>query len=271
MSKAWAGVLIGGGTARLGGLAAGYLHGLCDDPPERILVHIDHAVRRRDRGPWRFRRELPDKQYARPRGDPSRISVEDLVLDLLDTDTDDPERRGAVHWISTAVQRGLSTPPRLRRALAGRPRIRDRRLVEDLLADVAEGVRSPLEYRYRNDVERAHGLPAGSRQAGRRSGRLERTRSSYRDVCYDDFGLVVELDGRAGHVEGGRLRDLRRDNVTTLRGERTLRYGWFDVTQEACLTAFQVAAGLRFGGWTGVPTRCRHCAGIPESELWEVL
>jgi hypothetical protein len=147
----------------------------------------------------------------------------------------------------------------------------DRRLVEGLLADVAEGAQSPLELRYRNDVERAHGLPTGTRQAARRSGRLEATARSYRDVLYDDFGLVVELDGKAGHVDRGRLRDLRRDNVTTLRGERTLRYGWFDVTEEPCLSAFQVAAGLRLGGWTGLPTRCWRCLDVPDAELWEVV
>lgn len=270
-SRAWAGVLIGGESARLGGLAAGHLHGLCDDPPELILVHIDHEVRRTNRGPWRFRRELPGKQYARPRGAPPRISIEDLVLDLVDAGSDDPRRRGAVHWISIATQRGLTTPPRLRRALLGRTRMHDRRLVEDLLADVAEGVQSPLELRYRNDVERAHGLPTGTRQAARRSGRLEPTARSFRDVYYDDFALVVELDGKAGHVERGRLRDLRRDNVTALRGERTLRYGWFDITEEPCLSAYQVAAGLRLGGWTGLPTRCWRCADVPDEDLWEIV
>lgn len=231
ISQAWAGVLIGGDSARLGGLAAGYLHGLCDDAPDVILIHIDHAVRRRNRGPWRFRRELPGKQYAGPRGAPPRICIEDLVLDLVDTGSDDP-RRGAVHWVATAIQRGLTTPPRLHRALQARERIHDRRLIEDLLLQVAEGAQSPLEVRYRNDVERAHGLPTGIRQAARRSGRLEGTARSFRDVYYKDFGLVVELDGKPGHVERGRLRDLRRDNVTALRGERTLRYGWFDVIEE---------------------------------------
>jgi len=271
MSQAWAGVLIGGDSARLGGLAAGYLHGLCDDPPEWILIHVDHSVRRRSRGPWRFRRELANKACARPGGAPPRICVEDLVLDLTDRGSDDPRDLGAVHWISTAVQRGLTTTPRLRRALRGRERMRDRRLVEDLLGDVAEGAHSPLELRYRNDVERAHGLPTGIRQAVRRSGRLEATRWSFRDVHYDEFGLVVELDGTVGHIGRGRLRDLRRDNVTTLRGERTLRYGWFDVTDEPCLSAIQVAAGLRLGGWTGEPTRCWRCADVPEAELWEVV
>lgn len=127
------------------------------------------------------------------------------------------------------------------------------------------------ELHYVRDVERAHGLPKGSRQSVRRAGRFESTVRAFRDVLYEEYGLVVELDGRTGHVDEGRLRDLRRDNVTTLRGERTLRYGWIDVTVEPCLTAYQVAGGLRLGGWDGAPTRCGKCRNTPERELWDVL
>jgi hypothetical protein len=270
LGLAWAGVLIGGETARIGGLAAAHLHGLSDEPPDSILVHVDSAVRRRDRPPWFFRRELPGKQSGKPRGAPPRITVEDLILDLVDNRSDDPYRRSAAHWASAAVQRRLTTRRRLSIALAGRRMIHDRRGIEEILADVGDGAESPLELRYLSDVERAHGLPKGHRQSVRRPGRFESTVRVFRDVFYDAFGLVVELDGRLGHRGDGRLRDLRRDNTTTLRGERTLRYGWLDVSEEPCLTAFQVAAGLALGGWNGTPRRCQRCRDVPDSVLVEL-
>ena len=41
---AWAGVLIGGDDARLGGTAAGYLHGLTNVEPDPLLVLIPAHV-----------------------------------------------------------------------------------------------------------------------------------------------------------------------------------------------------------------------------------
>ena len=55
---AWAGVLIGGDRARLGGTAAGHLHGLIPDPPARLEIFVPAAgAVPRLSGPWDFRRE----------------------------------------------------------------------------------------------------------------------------------------------------------------------------------------------------------------------
>jgi hypothetical protein len=64
-----------------------------------------------------------------------------------------------------------------------------------MLVDVADGVMSLLEHAYLVRVERAHGLPRGSRQrpASTSDGR------AYRDVEYETFGLIVELDGGLWH------------------------------------------------------------------------
>jgi hypothetical protein len=63
------------------------------------------------------------------------------------------------------------------------------------LADVADGVLSPLEYRYVRNVERAHGLPTAKRQVLIvRGGQRQ-----YLDNLYQAFGLGVELDGQAYH------------------------------------------------------------------------
>jgi hypothetical protein len=71
-------------------------------------------------------------------------------------------------------------------------------------------------------------------------------------------GAVPELDGRASHAER-RLQDNCRDNATAAHGLITLRYGWADVTERACETAFEVAETLRGRGWRGPLRACRRC------------
>jgi very-short-patch-repair endonuclease len=155
--------------------------------------------------------------------------------------------------VTKAVQRRLTTPEALSRALQRRTRIRHRKLIGELLADVASGVHSALEHRYLHDVERAHGLPKPSRQASRPG------KGVFVDVLYREFALIVELDGRIGHVEEGRWRDRRRDNMHAASGALTLRFGWHEVTREPCAVALDVAEVLIGRGWTGYPAKCPRC------------
>lgn len=262
-ANAWAGVLMGGDRARLGGLAAARLHGLLDREPDDILVLIRNDARRLSRDGWTFRRERPGSRDPRSPGNPPRLPVEDTVLDLCDPRLESTGETPA-HWVTRAVQRHLTTPPRLLAALQRRTAFPQRRLLTEMLGDVAVGAESPLELRYLRDVEQAHNLPRGERQSPRSTAGLETRSRAYRDVFYEEYALVVELDGRTGHVGEGRLRDLHRDNVTTLRGERSLRYGWRDVVDDGCLVARQVARALILGGWSGSLRRCAHCAAVPD-------
>ena len=152
-----------------------------------------------------------------------------------------------VDLVLRAGQRRLTTPARLRAAAAGRRRLRWRRLLEALCGELAEGVHSVLEHVYRRDVERAHGLPRGSRnrpEAGSAS-------SWYRDVWYRAWRVLVELDGRGTHPVEEAFRDRRRDNWAARAGEVALRYGWREVVGAPCEVAAEVAEVLRGRGWTG--------------------
>lgn len=251
---AWAGLLLGGDRARLGGRSAGFLHGL-DPEPELIEVLIPWDSTRRDRGRWQFTRERADVRSARSVGDPACLTVEDTVLDLLDAGED----AAVVDLVTRAVQSRRTSPEKLLRALERRSRHRHRRLVRRLLGEVAAGAESPLELDFLRDVEQAHGLPTGVRQrvvAARRQ-----------DVRYEEFGVVVELDGRLGHTGMGRFRDMNRDNAAAVRGEVPLRFGWDDVHSRPCRTAAQLAHVLAGRGWPGPFSRCSRCRNVSSFDI----
>jgi hypothetical protein len=245
---AWGGVLLGGENALLGGDAAAHLHDLIDSPPDVITVLVPHGTRRVARGPWQFV-QMRDGIRRRAQGTPPRLDVEDTVLDACDS----AAPAEIVDIVSRAVQRRRTTADRLRRRLDERPRHSQRKLLIGVVTNVGDGAESPLELRYLTEVERRHALPRGRRQ--------HRSRGAVRDVYYEEFGVVAELDGRAGHEGRGRHRDMRRDNRSTLVGESTLRYGWWDVLERPCLVAAEVAALLRRRGWRGVPHLCPNCDG----------
>lgn len=188
---------------------------------------------------------------------PPRTRIEETVVDLTQCAATLDEAFG---WISQACGSRLCTVGMIGGALERRKKLRYRAELLAALGDVAEGVLSPLEHRYVRRVERPHGLPAAQRQAvvalagGRR----------YLDNLYQDYLLVVELDGVAAHPVAERWRDTHRDNSLAGLGLQTLRYGWSDVTDRPCGVAGQIATVLAQRGWAGPALRCSPgCPAIP--------
>ena len=245
----WAGVLLGGPSARLGPQASGHAVGLIQQPPHPvdILVPAERTMRRS--GHWRFIREVPGARSPQTLGAPPRLPVETTVLDLCGCASEGE----VIGLITTAVQRRLTTSRRLSKAMALRRRQGHRQLIANLIEDVAIGAESPLEVSYLRGVERPHALAKGNRQQRRHGyGYLS-------DVGYDEFALLVELDGRAGHEGVGQFRDMQRDNRFAEIEWTTLRYGWFDVVQRPCAVAAKVAAVLTARGWRGQLRPCSRC------------
>lgn len=247
---AWGAVLLGGDGAAVGGRAALRLYGLG--------IHLDvvDVWVRPDTQPFpirgvRVRRDFIERT-SRRRGQPARISVEDALIDVgqfLPTGR-------LVGLLSDAFRNRLSNPRAVGAAIRTRARVRGRRRIEAVLADL-EGIESTLEYVYRRDVERAHGLPPARRQVSVSAG----TRS---DGLYEAYGVVIELDGATFHqTADSAFRDLERDNAHAELNLITLRYGSADVRGCPCQVASQIAAVLRARGWTGTPLRCHRC---PPSE-----
>lgn len=103
-------------------------------------------------------------------------------------------------------------------------------------------------------VERAHGLPTGTRQ----SVRLTANGKEFRDVEYEAYGLVVELDGRLNH-ESWRAqgRDTDRDLDDLALGDRlTARVRWPQVFETQCRTAARVSQLLHRRGWKEDGRKC---------------
>lgn len=253
---AWAGVLLGGADARLGGQAAAHLYAL-DDPPRELEVMVPWSKPASRRWPWRFVRERPGVRSPRSPGDPPRLTIEDVVIDLSERCSGGE----LVDLITRAVQSRKTTALRLARCAARRARLRHRKLLLQLLVDTAEGAQSALELHYLRDVERAHGLPRGERQARADYGNF------WQDVRYRKFRVVVELDGRLGHDGVEHFRDMSRDNAGVVSGSVTLRYGWHDTLERPCAMAFQIAGVLIRQGWDGLPIRCPRCVNMPDGEI----
>lgn len=242
----WEAALRAGEPCAVGGEAALLLHGL-DRRVNDVIVWTPDDRRPRSDPRVRMRRDSIGR-LERRRGLLPRIRAEDAVIDVAER----LRTEEAVGLISEAVRLHRVSLATLRSGVAERARVRNRRLLTSLLDDL-DGIESTLEFVYRRDVERAHGLPKARRQHSRSAG----TRT---DVDYDPYRVLVELDGRAGHQDSTSVfRDLHRDNAHATRELITLRYGSADVRGQPCLVARQVAVVLRLHGWGGTLSPCPSC------------
>lgn len=240
----WAGVLLAGEPAAVGGQAA--LHHLGVGPrPETVTIVVPAHVRRRL--PLEFE-TLRDHRgrLADARGSLPLIRVEDALLDA----TLGQPLEEFVARVTDATRLQLTTAKQVERTLRLRERHRDARRLLEVLADL-QGIESNLEFVFRRDVLRAHGLPEGRRQV--RTGGRRRL-----DVYYDEYGVIVEVDGRRGHQEG-RFRDFTRDNDHAARLAVTLRFGGHDIRENPCALAAQLGNALALRGWQGELALCENC------------
>lgn len=267
-ARLWAGLLMGEssrsafepGRPCLAGLAAAVVHGLAELDWERkgdephtftqthdIEVLVAPGRRMSSVKGYRFTRVAASERSVSTVGDIAATSVADTVFDLCAG----VSPQVAVAWVDRACQRRLITPREMFEALSRRSRVAHRGLIAEVLRDQQEGTTTELERAYRDRVERPHGLPQGRRQA--------RDGQRLLDVLYELFALVVELDGKLGHVESGAWRDRCRDNAHTVRGARSLRFGWHECTATPCAVAWEVGRLLVALGWDGEPQACDNC------------
>jgi hypothetical protein len=259
LARVWAALLHAGPPAMASHLTAGRLQGLVDEDPARIQISVPHGHRAIPQPGMRIHHPRGWALRRQPAASIPQTRIEDTVLDLVGHAADPEE---VVRWVLRACQRRLTTPARLRAALAQRRRQRHRSLVKELVAEAAGGVASSLERRYRRMVEAAHGLPKGERGGAwlSRDGRCR-----YFDVRYKRWRVRVELEGLAYHPDDRSWVDHTRDNQAVLMGDVVLRYGWRPVVTSSCDVAAQVAAVLTLRGWAGVVKPCGPGCGAPRA------
>lgn len=243
LGRAWSGILLGGPRAVLGRRAAGHLTGLL---PESDVIEV-WVGRCRSLAPRSGLRFLAGERTGQ--GSPARTSVADTILDLAG----ELSPAELLSVTANALGWGHTSTVALRQAFErrGRPPPRSR-LLRDVIADVRSGNESPLEVRYVADVERRHGLPASRRQVRTAYGRC--------DALYEEYGVIVELDGRLGHSGAAAHKDMSRDNAHVLSGLVTLRFAWVHVALDPCATARIVAHALSGRGWYGQMRHCPRCS-----------
>jgi very-short-patch-repair endonuclease len=252
LATPWAAILYAGPGATLSHQTAAELWRLADGPSSVIHVTVPGNRRVRRRAGMTVHLSSRASSAVHPARTPARTRLEETVIDLWETARD---LDSAVGWVTTALGRRLTTQDKLRKAMEARSRIRRPKQLAELLGPDGTGIHSVLEYRYVHDVERAHGLAGAHRQArARRNGRNE-----YRDQLYAEYGVAIELDGRAAHPGDTRWKDIHRDNAAAAAGITTLRYGWLDVTTSPCQVAAEIAEVLRTRGYTAARPCSADC------------
>lgn len=213
-------------------------------PPPGVVVHrTDHLE---ERVQWNL--------------GPPRIRYHDAVLDVAADAGDD---LAAIAVLADACGSRRTTAHKLIEALGRRRRIVRRRWIGSILDDVAEGTCSVLEHGYLDLVERPHGLPLAHRQKPRTTA----GGGTLVDAAYEEWGTLVDLDGRIHHAPAeARFDDLDRDLDNAVEhDELTLRVGYRQVFRDGCATAEKVGAVLRRRGWPGTVTACPECGVLDQA------
>jgi Transcriptional regulator, AbiEi antitoxin len=244
----WAALVRAGSGAVLSHETAAEVHRLVDKHSSKIHITVpishDPARRSQIRGVVIHRSRNVASEPLPPWQLP-RTPIAETILDLIEaaTTTDD-----AFAWLTRAIGRDLVNAGMLTTALSARKRMRNRSWLVEALADVADGVMSPIELRYVRDVERAHGLPHAKRQARRELDGGVR----FLDNFYEAFRLCVEIDGRLTHPPEQKWRDADRDSDNLFRDDvQTIRLGLRHVTSGRCVQAAKLARLFIRRGWDG--------------------
>ena len=258
--RAWAAVLYAGAGAALDGQSAlradagpGW-RGCRDDEPIRVAVDARRTVK--DTDDVRVRRVAGLSAKVRWSASPPRLRVEEATLDLAMACGDDHD---SFEILARPVRGRCTTAQRLLNSLAARSRAHRRDWLVAVLTDIRDGSCSVLEHGYLRLVEQSHGLPHSGKQHHeiRADGR-----GAYRDVDYEDYDTVIELDGRVHDEPDQRDDDLDRDLELAVEQRLPLRLGWGQVFKRGCRTAARVARVLQARGWQGDPVPCG-----PECEI----
>lgn len=239
----WVAVLEAGPRACLDGASSLVASGLKGFRPEAIRVSVPRGalvvrVRGADvRQTRRWRREDLALEGI-PRTVPPVAAIR-AALWL-------PTLRQAALVLSMTVQQRLATPQELGESMLQVKRDRRRGYIHAVLMDLLGGVESLGELDVAREC-RARGLPEPARQVLRRG----RNGRYFLDVSWEEWGVVLEVDGIqhawADHV----VADALRHNHLAIRGDVVLHLPLLGLRVAPDDFFAQVASALRSRGWRG--------------------
>jgi hypothetical protein len=262
-TRIWAAWLAYGPDAALSGETALRYHGLAGDwADEPVHLELPHHRRVRRRPGIAIRRTRDLAQRLLGNREPPIVRLE---VALLTVASRRPNADAALSLVLDACRQRRTTPERLLKELDRLRNLPHREHIAQVLRDAAGGVESWLELVYLRKVERAHGLPVATRQAAEVLGGT----TIRRDSLYDEYAVIVELDGRAGHADvASQWRDMARDNAAALNDKVTLRFG-YQLAADPCAAAVQVATVLTLRGWSDSPIPCGPTCPVGAGERSE--
>jgi very-short-patch-repair endonuclease len=148
--------------------------------------------------------------------------------------------------IAATLQQRLVTEHHVRKVLERNTTLPRRALVIRTVADAASGSHTLGELDFLA-LCRQGGLPLPSRQLRRQD---SRGRWRYLDACFDEWGLVAEIDG-AHHADVGQMwDDQARQNDLSLAGYVVLRYPAFVVREQPQRVLADLRRALLSNGWS---------------------
>jgi len=159
--------------------------------------------------------------------------------------------------LTMTVQQGLATAESIGKEMLKVRRDRRRGLVQAVILDLLGGVRSLGELDVARECRRRR-LPEPSRQVVRRG----RNGHYYLDVYWDQFRIVVEIEGFHHLLPGVAIADSLRQNQLTLDRDRVLRIPVLGLRVAEAEDGLRVAEAafldqveelLRRHGWQGPP------------------
>jgi hypothetical protein len=166
------------------------------------------------------------------------------------------DRTRACALLAAAVQQRLVRVGELWVEMARVRRHRFRKLILLVLADIEGGAHSLAEIDFAS-LCRSAGLPEPSRQTIRTDAAGRRR---YLDVEWDEFGLVVEIDGMLHMKLSQWMDDSFRGNDVSLGDRVLLRFPALALRLEPDRVLAQVRRGLVNAGWQPGRARARRAS-----------
>lgn len=171
-----------------------------------------------------------------------------IARSIVDAASWMPTDRGAMAILAAAVQQGKVRVEDLRKVLDRAGKVRRRGLMLDILGDIEGGSQALSELDFARKVIRQVNLPEPSRQAGKRD---SRGRRRWIDVVFEEWRVMVEIDGAQHEQPLDHWDDLDRDNDMEIEGYRMLRFPAWLVRDDPERVAKKMLEALRRGGYRG--------------------